>query len=258
MQQPYYNGAYSAGADESAVNAYVAKVFGWMFVGLMITCLSTLVIMYGINVSEAFAAFIGGAMQLSMSVFVAEVILVWYMSARVAKMNPGTAKALYVLYSVLNGLTFGLVAVLYAVQTGGGMYTLGMAFGITAVSFGIMAVYGLVTKADITRFGNLLRMGLFGLIIIMVVNFFMKSAQMDYFICIAGLFIFLGLTAYDTKMIKSYYAQVALNGPEEGSGYEGVGREALASNLAIVGALKLYLDFINMFLFILRLFGNRR
>jgi hypothetical protein len=261
MQHSYYDSnIIDSRPDEQAVNAYVAKVFGWMFVGLMITCFSTLLIMYGINVSDAFAGFINSMMRIIMLIFVAEVILVWSISARVARMNPITAKMLYILYSVLNGLTFGLVAVLYAEQAGGGSssYTLGMAFGITALSFGVMAVYGLVTKADITRFGSLLRMGLFGLIIIMVVNWFMQSAQLDYLICIAGLFIFLGLTAYDTKMIKSYYAQVALAGPEQGSGFEGVNREALASNLAIVGALKLYLDFINMFLFILRLLGSRR
>jgi hypothetical protein len=258
MQNNYYQPhTIHAQPDESAVNAYVAKVFGWMFAGLMITCLSTVVIMYGIEASEAFAGFIGAAMRMIMIIFVGQVILVWQISAKVTKLNPSTAKALYVLYSVLNGLTFGLVAVLYAAQTGNGAYTLGMAFGITAVSFGVMAVYGMVTKTDITRFGSLFRMALIGLIILMVVNWFMGSSGLDYLICIAGLFIFLGLTAYDTKMIKSYYAQVAINGPEQGSGFEGVDREALASNLAIVGALKLYLDFINMFMFILRLLSRR-
>ena len=258
MQQPYYSAdVYDARVDEQAVNAYVAKVFGWMFIGLLITCLTTVLLMYGVNVSEAFADFIVSLSQVVLIVFIAEVIIVGLISARVAKMNPATAKMLYVLYSVLNGLTFGLIAVLYANQTGG-IYTLGLAFGITAVSFGVMAVYGLVTQSDITKFGNLLKMGLIGLLIVMVVNIFLRSAAMDYAICIAGLFIFLGLTAYDTKMIKAHYAQVALNGPDVGSGFEGIGQDALASNLAIVGALKLYLDFINIFMFVLRLLGGRK
>lgn len=260
MQGQYYDNAVQAGAgytDERAVNAYVAKVFGWMFVGLMVTCLSTLGIVVGINVSDAFAGFIYSISQAVFIVFIVEVVLVSVISARVAKMNPAVAIMLYLLYAVLNGFTVGLFALLYA----GSMAAVGTAAGITAASFGVMAVYGMVTKADLTKAGNLLKMGLFGLIILSVVNLFLGNGMMDFIICVVGLFIFLGLTAYDTHKIKNYYARAALDAaPEEDGGYgrPGLGQEGFASNLAIVGALTLYLDFINMFLFILRLLGRGR
>jgi FtsH-binding integral membrane protein len=265
MQQTYLNGgAVNARADESAVNAYVAKVFGWMFLGLLITSLSTVGSMVGVKYNEAFANFIFRASSMVFIVFIVEVLIVGVISARVAKMRPSNAIALYVLYAVINGLTVGLFSVLYAVSSGGGLTTLGTAFGITALVFGIMAVYGMITKSDLTKAGNLLKMGLIGVLIMSVVNLFLKSPALDYFVCIAGLFVFLGLVAYDTRKIKAYYAQIALSGGSGTSGAiyatTGLSQQALGSNLAIVGALMLYLDFINIFLFVLRLMtgGSRR
>ena len=242
--------------DQHAVNTYVARVFMWMFVGLLVTALTTFGIIYGINVNEAFADFVIRMQQLVFVVFIAEFALVIAISARVTKMNPSTAKFLYLVYAVLNGFTFGLFAVLYAYHTGGGMHTLGLAFGLTAVCFGVMAVYGLVTKADLTRFGNLLFMGLIGLIIMSVVNIFDGSGPMDFLICVVGLFLFLGITAHRTHMIKHHFAQVALAGGDEVDEYGYSRQSALASNLAIVGALMLYLAFLNIFMFILRLMGG--
>jgi FtsH-binding integral membrane protein len=140
---------------------------------------------------------------------------------------------------------------------------LGTAFGITALVFGIMAVYGLGTKSDLTKVGSLLKMGLIGVLIMSVVNLFLGSPMLDYVVCIVGLFVFLGLVAYDTRKIKAYYAQIALSGGgTNGTLYAnaGLSQQALGSNLAIVGALMLYLDFVNIFLFILRLLtgGSRR
>jgi len=241
--------------DQQAVNAYVAKVFGWMFFGLLVTALTTFGIIYGININEAFAHFIIQAQRLVFVVFIAEFALVIAISARVQRMNPTTAKLLYIIYAILNGFTFGLFAVLYSYYSGGGIHTLGMAFGITAVCFGIMAVYGLVTKSDLTRFGNLLWMGLIGLIIISVVNIFMRSSMIDFLICVVGLFIFLGITAHRTNMIKNHFAQVALS-TEYTDEYGYTRQSALASNLAIVGALMLYLAFLNIFMFVLRLMGG--
>ena len=244
--------------DQQAVNAYIVKVFGWMFFGLLVTALTTFGIIYGINVNDAFADFVIGMQQVVFVVFIAEFALVIAISARVTKMNPSTAKLLYLIYAVLNGFTFGLFAVLYAYHTDGGIHTLGLAFGLTAVCFGVMAVYGLVTKADLTRFGNLLFMGLIGLIIMSVVNIFVGSGGMDFLICVVGLFLFLGITANRTHMIKHHFAQVALAGgdgnEEDEYGYSR--QSALASNLAIVGALMLYLAFLNIFMFILRLMGG--
>jgi len=245
--------------DQYAVNAYVARVFGWMFVGLMVTALTTVGIIYGINVNDAFADFIIGMQQIVFLVFIVEFALVIAISARVAKMHPTTAKLMYLLYAVLNGFTFGLFAVLYAYHSGGGIHTLGLAFGMTAVCFGIMAVYGLVTKADLTRFGNLLFMGLIGIIIASVVNIFMGNGMLDFLICVIGLCIFLGITAHRTHMIKHHFAHVALSADaahgQDEYGYN-IKQSALASNLAIVGALMLYLAFINIFMFILRLLGG--
>ena len=248
--------------DQRAVNAYVAKVFGWMFIGLMVTALTTFAILYGMSVNDGYNAFADFVFRWQSAVwllFIVEFAIVIALSARVAKMNPATAKLMYLIYAILNGFTFGLFAVIYSYTVGAGMETLGLAFGITAVSFGIMAVYGLVTKADLTRFGNLLWMGLIGLIIMSVVNIFMGNGMIDFLICVVGLFLFLGITAHRTHMIKNHFAQVALSTEyEDENGY--VRQSAVASNLAIVGALMLYLAFLNIFMFVLRLLsgGSRR
>jgi len=244
--------------DQHAINAYVTRVFGWMFFGLIVTAVTTFGIIYGININEAFADFIIRMQQIVFLVFIAEFALVIAISARVEKMNPSTAKLLYLIYAILNGFTFGLFAVLYAYHTGGGLHTLGLAFGITAVCFGIMAVYGLITKADLTRFGSLLRMGIIGLIIMSVVNIFMGNGMIDFLICAVGLFLFLGITAHRTHMIKHHFAYVALSaeGSHDVDEYGYNRQSALASNLAIVGALMLYLAFLNIFMFVLRLMGG--
>ena len=234
--------------DQESVNAYIVKVFGWMFAGLLITAVTTMGIVYGISTSYAFAQMMDSLLNMFLVIFIAKVLAIGWLSARVTQMNPVTAKLIYITYAVVNGLTFGLVAVLFAAQVGG-IYTLGMAFGITAASFGIMAVYGLTTRKDLTAFSSLFRMGLIGLIIASVANMFLGNSMMDFIICVVGLFIFLGLTARDTNMIKHQFAQVAL---KEGS------NSPVASNLAIMGALMLYLNFINMFMFILRLLGRNR
>ena len=244
--------------DQRAMNAYIAKVFGWMFIGLMVTALTTFAILYGINVNDgynAFADFVFRWQSAVWVVFIVEFAIVIALSARVAKMNPSTARLMYLVYAILNGFTFGLFAVIYAYTVGAGMETLGLAFGITAVSFGIMAVYGLVTKADLTRFGNLLWMGLIGLIIMSVANIFMGNGMVDFLICVVGLVLFLGITAHRTHMIKHHFAQVALSTEDEDENGD-IRQSAVASNMAIVGALMLYLAFLNIFMFVLRLLGG--
>ena len=246
--------------EESAVNAYVVKVFGWMFFGLLVTTLATVALVVGMS-NPAFAQLAISLLQFPgiLVVFVAQIGLVWVISARVMTMNPGTAKLLYVIYASINGLTVGLIAILFSAAIGG-MHVLGMAFGLTAASFGAMALYGYFTGRDLTSFSSLLRMALIGLILVMVVNMFLGSDTMGFAISIVGLFIFLGLVAADTNKIKNHFARVALGSTDESRAAMGISidREDLASNLAIVGALMLYLDFINIFLFILRLLGGRR
>ena len=245
---PYHDAIDVGGYQESVVNAYVAKVFGWMFFGLLVTAITSFAVIFGISASPAFAEMINGLMSIFIVVFIVKVIAVGWLSARVGDMNPAVAKAIYISYAVVNGFTFGFVAILFAVQIGG-LYTLAMAFGITAVSFGVMAVYGLTTGKDLTQFSSLLTMGLFGIIIAGVANWFIGSSMLDFLICVVGLFIFLGLTAKDTYRIKHQFARVSV---EDGT------ESRLASNLAILGALMLYLNFINMFMFILRLLGRNR
>ena len=240
MNDYYNNPQVVLEGTGDGVNRYIAKVFGWMFLGLMLTALSTFAIVVGIGVSPAFAAAIQSLSQVILIVFLAQVLLVGYLSVRLQKMSTSTAITLYLVYAIVNGFTVGLFALLHA---GSGVVT---AFAITAISFGVMAVYGLKTQQDLTKAGNLLRMGLIGLIVLSVVNIFLGSAPLDFLICIAGLFIFLGLTAYHTSQIKNYY-------------YHSQGDVRMANNLAIIGALMLYLSFINLFMFILRLMtGGRR
>ena len=227
---------------DDGVNRYIAKVFGWMFLGLMLTALSTFAIVVGIGVSPAFAAAIQSLSQVILIVFLVQILLVGYISVRLEKMNTSTAILLYLVYAIVNGFTVGLFALMHA---GSGVIT---AFAITAISFGAMAVYGLKTKQDLTRAGNLFRMGLIGIIVLSIVNIFLGSGSLDFFICLAGLVIFLGLTAYHTSQIKNYYYHTSATGDVR-----------MANNLAIIGALMLYLSFINLFMFILRLMtGGRR
>jgi len=242
--------------DQYAINSFVAKVFGWMFLGLVITTLTTLALIYGIYTNEAFAQFIETAMNLMLIIFIVQFGLVHFISARVHRTNPGTAKLLYVVYAMLNGLTFGLIVYFFGAYVVG-MSTVAAAFGITAVSFGIMAIYGLTTKHDLTHYGSLLVMGLIGIIIASVVNWFLGNSMLEFIILVGGLAIFLGLVAVHTERIKNCYAQVVLHGDNpDGSLTEE--QEALASNLAIHGALTLYLAFINIFLKILMLLARAK
>jgi FtsH-binding integral membrane protein len=142
-------------------------------------------------------------------------------------------------YAALNGVTLSMIFLVY---TGSSIVS---AFGITAITFGIMCIYGYFTKADLTQFRAMLTMGLIGIIVLSLVNIFLRSSGMDWFISILSLVIFLGLTAYDMQKLKAYYF-----GTE--------GNMALRGNLGIIGALGLYLDFVNLFLTILRLFGRRK
>ncbi|MCL2365385.1 MAG: Bax inhibitor-1/YccA family protein [Defluviitaleaceae bacterium] len=245
--------------EADAVNAYMARVFGWMFIGLLVTALTTVGILWGINNVLAFEDFLFWNLGIIMIVaIVVELILVVTISSRVTKMNPFTAKFCFILYAALNGLTFGFVALMFAYTVfDNPMQTVGMAFGITSVAFGAMAIFGMITKTDLTRFGNLFFMGLMGLVIASVANWFVGGAMLDLAIIVFGLFLFMGLTAYHSHNIKHHYAQIALS--ENGAEAVGarVDQQGLASNLAITGALTLYLAFINMFMFILRLLARR-
>ncbi|NIJ46296.1 hypothetical protein FHR24_002780 [Wenyingzhuangia heitensis] len=218
---------------------FMNKVYAWMSGALLITAFvawwaattpAFLQILYppqgGIN-KIVFYGLIG-----------AELGLVIWLSARIQQMTAEKASLLFVLYSVLNGLTMSTIFLLYTSAS------ISSTFFITAGTFGAMSFYGYTTKKDLTSWGNLLFMALIGLIIATVVNMFLQSAMMYYILNYVGVIVFVGLTAYDTQKIKRMAGQ--LNSEED------------AKKGAIMGALTLYLDFINLFLYLLRLFGDRK
>ncbi len=232
-----YNDNYTQSSvfGQTELSVYFAKVFGWMFLGLFATAAAAYFtansdFLMGIVYSNIFVFF---------GIMIAEIALVVYLSARITKIQYSTAVFVFLLYAVLNGITFSVILLIYT-QT-----SIASTFMITALTFGAMSLYGYVTKTDLSRFRNILFMGLIGLIILSLVNIFLRSDTASWIISILGLFVFLGLTAYDTQKIKQLY-------------YATQNNLELQRKVAIRGALSLYLDFINLFLILLRLFGRRR
>ncbi len=210
-----------------APSSFLQRVFAWMFAGLLVTAGAAAVI----GSSDALLTDITANPVLLIVLFVAQLGLVFAIAARADRMSPALATGLFLLYSATNGVIFALVFELYTSQS---IFT---AFAVTAGMFGAMALYGYVTKTDLSKLGSILFMALIGLILATVVNIFVANEALYWITTYAGVAIFAGLTAYDVQKIKQY---------EGGQGD------------AIRGALSLYLDFINMFLFLLRIFGQSR
>lgn len=222
-------------ARQEASTVFLAKTFNWMAVGLAITG----VVAY-FTAATGLAYSIIGSPLFYVLVF-AELGLVFYLSARISKIQASTASGLFIGYSVLNGLTLSVIFLAYTSSS------IAATFFITAGMFGAMAVYGLVTKRDLSGWGSFLFMGLIGIIIASVVNIFLQSSAMSWVVSMIGVIVFTGLTAYDVQKIKRI-------------GEEGImsqGNEAIRKG-SIMGALTLYLDFINLFLMLLRFFGGSR
>ncbi|MFC1832082.1 Bax inhibitor-1/YccA family protein [Thermodesulfobacteriota bacterium] len=222
-------------ARQDAASIFLAKVFNWMAVGLGITG----IVAYATATTGLAARIINSPLFLIIAL--GTLGLVFFLSARIDKIQASTASALFVAYSVLNGLFFSTIFLRY---TGA---SIASTFVITAGMFGAMAVYGLVTKRDLSGWGSFLFMGLIGLIIASIVNIFLKSSGVYWVTSMIGVLIFTGLTAYDVQKIKRM-------------GEEGImsqGQEAITKG-SIMGALALYLDFINLFLMLLRFFGGSR
>lgn len=209
------------------VSQYIAKVYGWMFLALMVTAISG----YYVASSEAMINFIVGNKIGYWVVLIGQLFLVGYMSARINKISVQTATALFFIYSALNGLIFGI---LFLVYTPASLLTV---FSITAGTFGVMSAVGYYTKQDLTKFGQIMFFGLIGLIIASIVNFFMQNEMMYWILSYVGVAVFVGLIAYDTQKIKAY----ALMESEE-----------MRKKGAILGALALYLDFINLFIYLFK------
>jgi FtsH-binding integral membrane protein len=224
-----------AQARQEASSIFLAKVFNWMAMGLGLTGF----IAYFTASSGLARAIVGS--PLFFILIIAELGMVFYLSARISKIQAATASGLFIGYSVLNGLTLSAVFLAYTSSSIAGTFL------ITAGMFGAMAIYGLATKRDLSGLGSFLFMGLIGILIASVVNIFLQSSGMSWMISFLGVLIFTGLTAYDVQKIKNM-------------GEEGIlsqGEEAIKKG-SIMGALALYLDFINLFLMLLRFFGGSR
>jgi FtsH-binding integral membrane protein len=213
----------------------VRRVFGWMALGLSLTGLTSVVI----NMIPNFQRAVVTNSAIMLILILAQFGLVIYLSFGIQKMSREAAIASFLGYSVLTGVTF---STLFLVYTGA---SLALTFLIYASMFAAMALYGLVTKSDLSGLGSFLSMGLIGLIVAMFINMFLGSAQFDFMISIIGVIIFTLFTAYDVQMVKRM-------------GMSMLGTGADMTKVSIIGALKLYLDFINLFLFLLRFFGQRR
>ncbi len=211
------------------------KVYVWMTLALVITGVTA----YGVANSPGVISAIYSNQAVMWGLIIAELALVIGISAAINKLSLTTATLLFVLYSAVNGMVLSSVFLIYTASS------IASVFFITAGTFAVMAFIGYTTKTDLTSLGKILLMALIGLIIASLVNvFFVKSTGFDLIISYVGVLIFVGLTAYDSQKIK----QMLLMAPDAGEG---------AQKLALLGALSLYLDFINLFLYLLRILGKR-
>lgn len=214
---------------------FMQKVYLWMTFALTLTGF----VAYRTTQSEFLLELIFSSSFGFIGLILAELALVFWISSGIQRMSSNMAIGLFLLYSVLNGMTLSVLLIAY---TGASVAS---TFFITAGMFGAMSVYGYTTKQDLSSWGNLLFMALIGLILASVVNIYLQSSGLYWLINYIGVLVFVGLTAYDTQKIKQIAAQVIVESEE--------GRK-----VAILGALTLYLDFINMFIFMLKILGNRR
>jgi FtsH-binding integral membrane protein len=241
----------AVGVVDEGLRAYMLRVYNYMLAGLAITGIASYVtfllavttdptqavarVPNGMLLTSVGAALLGPFMWV---LLLGSLGLVLFLSFRIQHMSVATARASFLVYAALVGVTFGTLFIAYTTAS------VAEVFFITAATFGAMSLYGYTTRADLSGWGSFLFMGLIGIIIASVVGFFIHSSMLQWVISIAGVIIFTGLTAYDTQWIKENYVA--------GDDGTAMGRKA------IFGALKLYLDFINLFLMLLRLLGSRR
>lgn len=223
---------YDSGAVTRQTNAVMKRVYVRMFIGLLVSAFCAL----GVASSKAALAFFFGNQLVFWGMLIAMLVMAFVIPGRLNKMSTGAVLSCFILYSALMGCW--LAPIFLAYKLGTIVYTL----FITAGTFGAMSVYGFFTKTDLSRMGSYLIMALFGLLIAMVVNIFVASSTFDWIISIVGVLLFVGLTAWDTQQVKQLSAMNM--------------DPAMADKLATMGAMNLYLDFINLFLFLLRILGG--
>lgn len=239
MNQNDFFGSINTKEQELGVSqslpVLMRKVYTWMAMALVITGITA----YGVASSPAILQALYGSRILFFGLIIAELALVWGVSARIEKLSLTTATLLFILYSVINGATLSYIFLAYT------MASISKVFFITAGTFAAMAVVGYTTKRDLSRIGGYLFMGLIGVIIASLVNLFVRSSGFELILSYITVLIFVGLTAWDTQKIK----QMLQFAPETSEG---------AQKVALLGALSLYLDFINLFIHLLRILGNSR
>ena len=234
FERQFRTRAYDSARTNLATASIFKFVYGWMSVGLIITAVTAFL--------TAATGLCGGLLAgPAMYIFIGiELLLVFSLSAAIGKIHPLLAALMFLLYSVVNGITLSTIFFVYDIGS------IGRVFFISAGMFGGLAVWGTITKNDLTSIGSICGMAVWGLIVALLVNLFLRSSGLDFFISFIGILVFSGLTMYDAAKIKQMAAsEYALDA-------------ATKQRLAIIGALQLYLDFINLFLYILRFLGRRR
>lgn len=235
MENNFYNQVEER-AQSSALSfpALMSKVYLWMTLAMVVTGMTA----YYVASSPAILYAIVSNQIAFWGLFIGELVLVFVLSSRIMSLSFVTASLMFVIYSIMNGVFFSFILLAYTEQS------IATTFLITAGTFGAMSLFGFVTKRDLSAMGRILFMLLIGLIIATVVNIFMKAEGLTLILNYAGVVIFVGLTAYDTQSIKQMLQE---HGDKEG-----------AEKIALLGSLSLYLDFINLFIYLLRFFGESR
>ena len=228
------NYSYSGSSVQTAQVSLMKSLYLWMSIALAVTGITAMVV----DASYSLQQLLFGGRYTFLVLAIAEVALVIYLTARITRMSFATAMVSFLAYSFLNGLTLSVIFLAYTKAS------IASTFFVTAGTFAAMSLYGYFTKKDLSSWGNIFFMALIGLIIASVVNIFWANSTLYWVITYAGVLIFVGLTAYDTHRIKQVLANQEINESTQ--------------KLALLGALTLYLDFINMFLYLLRIFGDRR
>ncbi|WP_417012858.1 Bax inhibitor-1 family protein [Alistipes sp.] len=229
------NSTLTAARTDAARTALFRNVYLWMTMALALTALTA----YTVAGSETLLQAIFTNRALFFGLIIGELALVFILAANILRMSFLTATLMFIAYSVVNGATLSVIFLVYDLGS------IGLTFLVTAGMFGAMSLYGFVTGRDLSSWGNLLFMALVGVVIASLVNLFLKSETLMWIVTYIGIVLFVGLTAYDTQRIKRMI-------------HSGAAVDETMQKLALLGALSLYLDFVNLFLYMLRLLGNRR